>query len=104
MIDTKEKVRAYFGANPNEPDGPEMTKMLSAMFDGPTKLTNFNVWWTDGAYSLTAEEKAKIINDSYEDIEEADSNQWDFEDRNCLEAPRSKQPTTDVRELVKKLS
>jgi len=47
--------------------GPEMQRLLDRLFNDPSRtLRHFNVWWGDKAHELTTEERAKVLNDAFD--------------------------------------
>lgn len=85
----------------------ELERLKNRLFGDPTKkVTNFNVFWGPEAHKLTAEERAAEINKALDApmtlIEDLDGDlpttRWDAPF--STEAPRSKQPTVDVREWL----
>lgn len=49
----------------------ELEKLTETLFGDPTKqIKNFNVWWGPEANQLSPEERAKVINDVLEQVDE----------------------------------
>lgn len=51
----------------------EKEKLMNRLFGNPNmKLKNFNVFWGPEAHLITAEERAKVLNDAMDQVERGD--------------------------------
>lgn len=82
----------------------ELEKLDARLFGDPNKkLTGFNVWWGPDAVDLSVEERAKVLNDVFDQVDNGKSSVLDFEDSNFGKAPKSRQPPVSLDDFVKGL-
>lgn len=75
--------------------GPEMQRLLDRLFNDPNRtLCHFNVWWGEKAHELTTEERAKVLNNVFD--QEASGNV-------TYGLPESTVPKINVIEYLKTL-
>jgi hypothetical protein len=75
--------------------GPEDRKLREHMKDA----AQFHVTWGPEAHTLTVEERAKVLNDAFDQIARGDCEPLDFED--SRHAPKSKHAPMHVNDWLK---